>query len=101
MKVLGEKVMARAKAAAAQLVKSNAYLEQNKKQMASKQRDTGLQYKVVKSGNGSCPAMPIPLIHYEGKLIDGTIFDSSIKRGEPAVFGVGQVIPGWTEAARA
>lgn len=60
---------------------------------------SGLQYKVLVEGNGKKPlATDRVQCHYEGTLIDGTIFDSSIKRGEPAVFGVRQVIPGWVEA---
>ncbi len=59
----------------------------------------GLQYEVLVEGTGKQPtASDRVQCHYEGTLIDGTLFDSSIKRGEPAVFGVTQVIPGWVEA---
>ncbi len=59
----------------------------------------GLQYEVLKSGAGSSPQKTdIVEVHYVGSLIDGTVFDSSIKRGTPATFGMDQVIPGWTAA---
>ena len=58
-----------------------------------------MQYEVLKEGNGKKPtANDRVKCHYEGTLIDGTVFDSSVKRGVPAVFGVSQVIQGWVEA---
>lgn len=60
---------------------------------------TGLQYEVLAAGEGESPkATDTVKVHYTGKLIDGTVFDSSVERGEPATFGVTQVIPGWVEA---
>ena len=60
---------------------------------------SGLQYKVLKNGNGKKPGKTSQVkCHYEGTFIDGKVFDSSYRRGEPAVFGVNQVIAGWTEA---
>ncbi|MDY6426581.1 MAG: FKBP-type peptidyl-prolyl cis-trans isomerase [Bacteroidales bacterium] len=76
-----------------------AFLEKNKKEEGVVELPSGLQYKVLKEGNGKKPkATDKVRCHYEGMLLDGTIFDSSIKRGEPAVFGVNQVIQGWVEA---
>ena len=60
---------------------------------------SGLQYEVVREGTGAKPkASDTVEVHYHGTLIDGTVFDSSVRRGTPATFGVTQVIPGWVEA---
>lgn len=59
----------------------------------------GLQYQILKEGNGDKPSATDKVkVHYTGKLINGTVFDSSVERGEPAMFGVSQVIPGWVQA---
>jgi FKBP-type peptidyl-prolyl cis-trans isomerase FklB len=100
MKALQQKLQAKAAVAGKDnLAKSNKFLEDNKKKQGVQTTASGLQYEVIKAGTGATPKVENEVtVHYEGKLISGTIFDSSIKRGEPATFGVGQVIPGWTEA---
>ncbi len=76
-----------------------AFLAENKKKEGVKTLASGLQYKVIKEGTGKAPkATDKVSTHYQGTLIDGTEFDSSYKRGEPATFPVNGVIPGWTEA---
>ncbi len=75
------------------------FLAQNAKQEGVVTLPSGLQYKVLKSGNGAIPkASDSVECHYEGRLISGTVFDSSYQRGETATFGVTQVIAGWVEA---
>ena len=76
-----------------------AYLAKNKEREGVHVTSSGLQYEVLKEGNGKQPsANDSVTVHYTGKLLDGTVFDSSVERGEPATFGVTQVIPGWIEA---
>ena len=75
------------------------FLENNKSNKDIQSTESGLQYEIIKSGNGVKPAKTDTVsVHYHGTLIDGTVFDSSVERGTPASFGVHQVIPGWTEA---
>ena len=96
----------------AQQIVQNFFQEQEKKQRAVAEEkhnenakkdgvvtlSSSLQYQVLKEGNGKCPkATDKVKCHYEGMLIDGTIFDSSVQRGEPATFPLNQVIAGWTE----
>lgn len=98
------KMQAEQEAAQAQMAEVNAkagrdFLEENGKRVEVKTTANGLQYEVLQEGSGKQPkAEDFVTVHYTGKLIDGTVFDSSVERGEPATFGVTQVIPGWVEA---
>ncbi len=75
------------------------FLEENKKKKGIVTLPSGLQYKVIKEGDGKMPSKEDTVkTNYRGTLVDGTEFDSSYKRGEPTTFPVGAVIPGWTEA---
>ncbi len=75
------------------------FLAENAKKEGVQTTSSGLQYKIIKAGTGEKPTAESKVtVHYEGTLIDGTVFDSSYKRNSPATFGVGQVIAGWTEA---
>lgn len=76
-----------------------AFMAENAQREGVITTDSGLQYEVMQMGNGVTPGPDDTVeVHYSGKLLDGTEFDSSYKRGEPVTFGVGQVIAGWTEA---
>ena len=76
-----------------------AFLEENKKKEGVVVLPSGLQYKILTAGNGPKPkASDTVICHYEGRLINGQVFDSSVRRGEPAEFPVGGVIQGWVEA---
>ncbi len=75
------------------------FLEQNEKKDGVKVTESGLQYEVITEGSGDKPSQTSTVkTHYHGTLIDGTVFDSSYERGQPAEFAVNGVIPGWTEA---
>lgn len=75
------------------------FLAENGKRAEVKTTPSGLQYEVLTEGDGPMPEATDQVeVHYTGKLIDGTVFDSSVDRGVPATFGVTQVIPGWVEA---
>lgn len=87
------------KAAEATILQGKAFLEGNAKRAGVVTLESGLQYEVVTAGSGATPkASDQVKVHYHGMLIDGTVFDSSVNRGEPATFGVTQVISGWVEA---
>ena len=86
---------------AANIENGKKFLEENKQREGVITLPSGLQYEVINEGDLNAPrakATDRVACHYEGTLIDGTLFDSSIKRGQPATFGVNQVIPGWVEA---
>ena len=81
------------------LEEGNAFLEKNKAREGVTTTESGLQYEILTEGTGPKPTATDQVrVHYHGTLIDGKVFDSSVDRGEPVVFGVSQVIPGWTEA---
>lgn len=85
--------------AAANLKAGQEFLEQNKTKPGVVETPSGLQYEVMTEGNGPKPGPTSKVTcHYHGTLIDGTVFDSSVKRGQPATFPLNMVIKGWTEA---
>lgn len=100
MTLLRQQMLAKMQQAAEKNTKAGQeFLAANAKKEGVKTTASGLQYKVLKSGSGKSPGREDTVnVHYHGTLIDGSVFDSSVERGEPVSFPVDQVIPGWTEA---
>lgn len=96
--MMAKREQATAAVATEEKIKGKAFLEENKKQEGIKETPSGLQYKVITEGTGENPAAEdVVEVHYTGKLIDGTVFDSSVDRGQTVKFPLNGVIPGWTE----
>ena len=91
----------RASLAASNAAAGDKFLLENRNKEGVKITDSGLQYKVITEGDGARPAATDRVtVHYRGTLLNGEEFDSSYSRGEPATFGLNQVIPGWTEGVQ-
>lgn len=89
------------KASAAARAEGEAFLAENGKKEEVRTTPSGLQYVVEKEGEGAQPTAEDEVtVHYTGKLLNGTVFDSSVNRGEPATFPLNRVIPGWTEGVQ-
>ncbi|MDH3691549.1 MAG: FKBP-type peptidyl-prolyl cis-trans isomerase [Gammaproteobacteria bacterium] len=94
-----ERQQAREQIAGENLEAGQAFLEENKAKEGIVETESGMQYRVMQEGTGETPAVTdTVIVHYEGKLINGTKFDSSYARGTPATFPVNGIIPGWQEA---
>ncbi len=98
-KMIAEQQAAQEELAAKNLAAGTTFLEENKAREGVVVTESGLQYEVFETGEGEVAGPDDTVeVHYRGMLIDGTEFDSSYSRGQTVTFGVGQVIPGWTEA---
>ena len=97
---INEKMQAaQASASKSIIAEGESFLAENKTKEGVKETASGLQYLVVKEGDGAMPSnTSTVVVHYTGTLLDGSVFDSSVQRGQPATFPVNGVIAGWTEA---
>ena len=98
-KQTGKQDAAQKEKSAAYIAEGDKFMQDNKSKEGVVTLPSGLQYKILKEGTGDKPSVSdVVKVHYRGSLINGTVFDSSIERGEPITFGVTQVIKGWGEA---